>query len=428
MNINPSRLLRSPYTGPMTGPRLAVLAASLAAVLSLAVVATGESLEATAAERANGPLHVGVLSGDFSSPVDGWILGTGPCGSSARCLLLEHTSDGGASWSRVDLPAALRANANFQIKMAYASLAATGGLSVRFANPLDGWISGSMTGKVVSAGVSNGITNLVVWSTHNGGVSWSATTPPELGGASSYFDLEPSAKRVYVLGEVAATGRVIVDSSPLRADHWTRSSLAPMSLPAGGGLPTGALTLSGAHGWLAEGNDRGVTGSAELNSRGQWVTWRAPCASVGYSMAYPQASSPSRLTVACQIGGFGESPVVGGPPGAKLESTWLRISTNGGAPFHWGARIGATYADSAEILATPSSSDLFAAESNAPTSLTASFDGGIHWVRVFHADVVSLTFLTPTFGFGFGFADGYGTAAEAIETVNGGHTWTIIAN
>lgn len=373
------------------------------------------------------PLQVGVLSDDFSSTADGWILGTGPCGLTSRCLLLDHTTNGGTSWARVPLPARLRSNANFQIRMGYASPAAVGGLSVRFANPFDGWISGSMTGRVVAPGFSNGISDLVVWSTHNGGASWSAATPPSLGGASSYFDLESSATKVYVLGAEASNTNAVVDSSPVGMDHWTRASVAPLSLPAGGSQPYGAMTLSDAHGWLAEGNDRGVTGSAELNAKGQWVPWTAPCASVGYSMAFPEASSPSRLTVACQLGGYGQSPVVGGPLGAKVGSTWLRISTNGGASFHWGPQIGATYADSALILAAPSATHFFAAASSAPTSLTATFDGGRHWIRVLHGDIISLTFLSPTFGFGFGFAGGYGTAAEAIETLDGGHSWRVIA-
>ena len=323
------------------------------------------------------------------------------------------------------LPAALRSNANFQLKLGYEFLYNISNLSVRFENARDGWIFGSMTGKVVAPGVSNGIINLVVWSTHNGGTSWTPRTLPDLGGASSYFDLKSSATTVYVLGVVATTGMAVVDSSPVGTDRWTRSSLAPMPLPAGGSFPYGTITLAGTHGWLTEGNDRGASGNAQLNVHGQWVPWKSPCASVGYTFAYPVASSPTHLVVACQLGGFGESPVVGGPPGASLESTWLRISTNGGASYQWGPEIGKTYAAGGSILAAPTSLTMFAEMSNVPTSLMASFDGGNHWSRMFHGSVVSLTFLTPTFGFGL--VRTSNTTNEAIATIDGGHVWSVIA-
>jgi len=324
------------------------------------------------------------------------------------------------------LPAALRSNANFQIKLGYEFLDNMSSLSVRFENPRDGWISGSMTGRVVAPGVSNGIINLVVWSTHNGGVTWSPSALPELDGASTFFDLESSATAVYVLGVVAKTNRTVVDYSPVGVDRWMHSSLAPMSLPAGGSFPYGAITLAGTHGWLTEGNDRGATGSAQLNLHGQWVPWRAPCASVGDTLAFPQASSPTHLTVACQIGGFGDSPVAHKPPGAAQESTWIYVSSNGGASFQPGPEIGKTFGDSAAIFAAPSPSTMFADKVTTSTYLTASFDGGSHWSRVFHGAVTSLTFVTPTVGFGFvGVSN---SKDEIIETVDGGHAWSVLAD
>lgn len=401
---------------------------SLVAIVSVLVSASAVSSSAATAKRTSLPLHVDVLSVDFSSTLDGWILGTGPCGPRAQCLLLERTTNGAASWTRAALPAPLRSNADVQIRMGDYFAGATGGLSVRFENRRDGWIFGSMTGRVLSPGVTNEVVNPVVWSTHNGGVSWRQTTPPDLGGASKYFDLESSATRVNVLGVVATTGRAVVDTSPVNSDHWTRSSLAPLFLPAGGGSASGAITLSGTRGWLTEGNDRGASGSARLNARGQWVSWAGPCASVGGTLAVPEASSPAHLTVACQLGGFGDTSVVGGPPGGNAQSTWLRTSTNGGASFEWGPEIGTTYANSAAVLAAPSTSNVFATLFHFPNSLSASFDRGTHWSRVFPGDIVSLDFLTPSFGFGFGFVGGSTRHAVAIETVDGGHVWTTIAD
>jgi hypothetical protein len=330
------------------------------------------------------------------------------------------------------LPKALLADADRQIEAGTGDLAGGPDIMIRFENSLDGWISGSMTGKLTSPGVANGITDLVVWSTHNGGTSWTPNTLPGFSSDSSYFDLEASTTKVYVLGVEWSSYKAIVDSSPIESDHWTRSSLAPMSLPAGGGQPSGAIVIAGSHGWLEEGNDRGVIGSAELNAKAQWVPWKSPCQSVGDTMAYPVPSSPTRLIGACQIGGFGGDDSGPVPPGAKLGSTWLYISTNAGATFKSGLEIAKTYSGGATILAAPSTSTLLAVDEYfSPSVLVVSFDGGLHWSKVgvsgdtSISEVVSLRFVAPMFGFGL--VQNSNDKSAVIETTDGGHAWTVIA-
>ena len=61
-------------------------------------------------------------------------------------------------------------------------------------------------------------------------------------------------------------------------------------LPAGGGELVGSFVLQGGSGWLVEGNDRGITGSAELQGMDRWTNWAPPCQSVGNSLTVPAAS------------------------------------------------------------------------------------------------------------------------------------------
>ncbi|HUC14181.1 MAG TPA: hypothetical protein VMS00_06985 [Acidimicrobiales bacterium] len=275
------------------------------------------------------------LSVTFVSLKTGWVLGTSPC-SSGTCLGLRETTDAGRSWAARPLPAALVAAADRKVSGSLAlDECCGGGLNVRFANLLDGWIFGGLLVPAQFQGTSEP----ALWSTHNGGATWvQDRLPAGLSTTGSIFDLEAAGGKVYLMARDKSFG-ITVESSPLGQDSWRHANTVALGSPAGGGEQSGAFVLQGAHGWLAEGNDRGTTGSAELVG-GRWVGWVAPCASVGDSFAIPAASTPEDLVAVCVMGGFAEGLSKSAPKGATLGSSWLYFSTNGGSSFQAGPELG----------------------------------------------------------------------------------------
>jgi hypothetical protein len=176
---------------------------------------------------------------------------------------------------------------------------------------------------------------------------------------------------------------------------------------------------------LVEGNDRGVTGSAELESQGRWGSWTPPCAQVGDSYTVPTASSALDLFAVCQIGGFGGSVSKSDPPGAALGSTWLYVSGNGGHSFHAVRQLAplgpVTYGG---VLASPSPGVLFVSRSGRSDQLVGSFDGGHHWSVAYTGGLFYLGFTNPAQGVGL--IQGAGRTTAMIMTFDGGHHWARV--
>ncbi len=218
---------------------------------------------------------------------------------------------------------------------------------------------------------------------------------------------------------------VTVESSPVGQDNWHVSDSRGLPTPAGGGSPSGAIVLAGSHGWLVEGNDRGTTGSAQLNNVGRWVPWTAPCESVGDSLAVPAASTSSHLIVECVMGGFAYPLSSTAPRGATLGSTWLYVSDNAGRTFTAGPELGRVGQYFGPVLASPEPKTILMTRNIAPhQELRASFDGGRHWSVVYFGDVLFLHFVSSTEGLAL--VQPSKGPNQLIMTYDGGIHWSPV--
>ena len=221
-------------------------------------------------------------------------------------------------------------------------------------------------------------------------------------------------------------GELAVKSSPVSSDSWRVSNVATLGGPAGGSEQTGSFVLAGSRGWLVEGNDRGTTGSAQIEG-GHWVNWTPPCFAVGHSFSIPAASSPSDLVASCVMGGFAYPLSKSAPPGATLGSIWLYFSTNGGKSFTAGPAIPAGLGFLG-VLASPTTGVLLA-DAMSPGGhgeLLATFDSGLRWSVVYTGEIAYLGFTSPTQGVGI--VRAYQSATSTmIMTFDGGHRWTPVS-
>lgn len=183
---------------------------------------------------------------------------------------------------------------------------------------------------------------------------------------------------------------------------------------------TGSFVFEAGAGWLVEGNDRGVMGSARLEEPGKWGAWRAPCQDVGDGYTVQAASSATRPVAICTIGGYGESSSPYDPPGSVLGvSTWLYGSNDGGNNFRPTtelAREGRPFFGSE--LASPEPGVVLADRSG---QLVASFDDGHYWRTVYAEAAFYLTFTGRNQGLAL-FGAGRYTTAMAV-THDGGRRW-----
>jgi hypothetical protein len=389
------------------GASLAVTVAALAAVAAAAPASTAATPGAQGG-AVGAPFNP--VSVTFVSLQTGWALGAVTCGGGYWCPALLQTRDSGSHWSRRPLPVALVA-----LGRQRGGLGSPGQwLNVRFADPSDGWIFGG-----TSAGP-------LIWSTHDGGATWRPVGLSRFAGAyNPVLDLEANGRTVY-FAAVDKQNRVEVESSPVGSDSWRADPTPPLGMPAGGGQPQASFVVQGGREWLVEGNDRGVTGSAQLSQGGRWVPWTAPCAKVGNSYAVPAAADADHLVAVCQIGGFASSRSRSDPPGAALGSYWLYFSHDGGASFSAGPELprGIYFGG---VLASPVPGAVLLLRSGKAASLAATFDGGRHWSDVFGLgadEPFYLAFTSRSQGVGLLVGN---DATEMIMTSDGGHHWSRVA-
>jgi hypothetical protein len=399
---------------------MAVCAGLVAGVLAVIGLASGDAVaSAPAPAAAPAAASFDPLSVTFVSLKTGWALGTIPC-SSGKCLGLRETTDSGSSWVVRPLPAALLTAADRKVSGNSAlNECCGGGLNVRFANLLDGWIYGGL----LVPSQFQGTSQPVVWSTHNGGATWVEDhLPAGLNTKGTVFDLEAASGTVYLMAHDKSFG-VTVESSPLTHDSWSHDNAVGLGSPAGGGEQSGAFVLQGTHGWLVEGNDRGTTGSGELVG-GQWVGWVPPCASVGDSFAIPAASTPDDLVAVCVMGGFAEGLSKSAPKGASLGSSWLYLSSNGGSSFQAGPELGPLGDFFGSVLASPAPGVILLSHGDIGQDLIASFNGGHTWANVYHGELTYLGFTSPLQGVGI--VQSTSTTSRMIMTFDGGRLWAPV--
>jgi photosystem II stability/assembly factor-like uncharacterized protein len=346
---------------PSAGPAAAAggpEAASAPSTVTSPLAPTAGGAEAHLAPGAFSPRSV-----TFVSPSEGWVLGnTG----------IEHTVDGGRTWSPVG--AAPSSDATH----------------LRFADPSDGWAWSSST----------------VWSTHDGGRTWTRQTLPGLATEFTVEDLQASAG----VAHVAVTqddGSVRILTTPVGSDAW-RLSPAHITLGAGP-VPSGQLVLQGSVGWFIQ-VDRTVVAGARLVN-GQWQPWTPPCLNAN-GPAVLAASSPTELVAACDQGVWGPAA----PMGEQLS-----VSHDGGATW---TDAGGVPAQPAQAVASASSATIVAAGTG---GLEATFDAGRSWATVVPVngnEVTDLGFTTATQGVAV--VNGHGPAGVLLMTRDGGHTWNPV--
>ena len=428
-SLNQPSLPTEGYGGSMSARRPLVVVLIVAAVIgafflgraSVTPTATPTTSVRTTSVVAT---NFSPLSVSFTSLDTAWSLGTDSCGSKYHCLELIKTSDRGRTWSKETLPSPLLESADRNFEGTPAATYGAADLNVRFANSHDGWVFGLEPGRVPSGGLTVIQYQPVLWATHDGGRSWHPIKLRGLPSRAYIFDLETSRSKVYVLFENESYG-VTVESSSIANDDWQRSNTKSMELPAGGANPTGSIVLEGSAGWLVAGNDRGVSGSAQLVN-GSWVPWRPPCYAVGNSYAVPAASNSNDLVAICAMGGFAYDLSKSAPPGATLGSSWLYFSSNGGRTFESGPEVSRQNAYFYSLIASPSPRTIlldrqFEGSTSQSFDLVASFDGGVHWTKVYPGSLSYLDFSSPRQGVGIVHPD-HGSNSM-IMTFDGGRTW-----
>ena len=406
--------------GAYFGGRASVSPTTRTTLTTLHVVSTSTTVHVNSAATTFDPVSVTFVSLDT-----GWALGTAPCAKNRTCLELRETTDGGRIWFARTLSTAILSAADREVN---GRLAAQyyDQLNVRFANTQDGWIYGSLPGPTPPAGVDFIEPVQYLWSTHDGGRDWRRQSFAWLGKYGSLFDLEAANGTVYVMGD-NKTNHVTVESSPVGEDSWHVSNAEQLGLPAGGAQPSGSIVLDGSSGWLVVGNDRETSGAARLSADGRWVPWTPPCTSVGNSFATPAASSSATLVAVCTMGGFAQGLSPQAPPGAKLESSWLYFSHDGGNTFGAGPELLWLAYNYYGVLASPAPGVIFLGRPAGAGALMASFDGGTQWNEVYRAQPFYLGFTSATQGVGLvGSPLGANGTNTMIMTFDGGHHWAPV--
>lgn len=361
------------------------------------------------------------ISTSFPTAIQGWVLGTVPCSSRPDCVQLRSTRDGGATWKLDRLPEALLKVVDQRYHQSIAALNSSG-LNVRFANALDGWVYGTLQSFDYFGGITTSRWLVVLWSTHNGGVTWTKQNPPGLGTEGTTYDLEATSHAVYLLG-LGSTLRVVVVESPVQRDDWTVVRIPTLGYPAGGSETTGNIVVRGDEAWLIEGNDRGITGSLRLIQSGRWSEWSPPCASVGDSYVVPVASDARNLGVVCELGGVFSQPTPNAPPGATPGSWWLYVSNNAGTSFHAMRELHGAGGYFAALASPTPNVFYFQYDFGSGEYLEVSRDGGRNVRPVFRGLVTYLHFINPMTGICL--AESPSNTSEMIMTRNGGRSWSV---
>jgi photosystem II stability/assembly factor-like uncharacterized protein len=363
------------------------------------------------------------VSAFFLPSGEGWIVSVGHC-TKKTCAHLERTSNAGATWSTVRVPGPLQTKMNASLS---GYLAVPPQLNIYFANARDGWVYGLTQGKSA--------TYSLLWSTHDAGRNWTAVPTASLGIKFNVLAMSSSRGRVYAIGWGSDETFGLWRSS-ITSDAWQRVRTPALYSAAGGTNMEGALVFKGASGWLMVGNDRGVTGSAQLTTTGSWVKWNAPCEKVGGGYDVPVANTPESLVDVCSIGGYGDSVAPGTPHNLKVGTNWLFSSSNGGRTFVPISRFGnentTEWTDGVPGLpASPSPGVIFTVETYAKgpsyvEHLLVTRNDGTTWAAVYIANspamdsIQFVAFASPRLGFGI--IDGDSRSLLIVST-DGGRTW-----
>jgi len=337
-----------------------------------------------------------LLSSSFISSTTGWVFGESPC-SAGRCFAMFATDDGATTWSTVPPPPFAVSPTSYSFDSA----------TIAFANAEDGWAYDTSEQQV------DGQTGDQLFSTHDGGSSWTAVSFPN-DDQSRIQTMAVGNGQVWMITFDTPPGSFPIYGSPVEYDDWTRSAF---SFPLSAGPVTNfSITLQGDHGWIVE-NDRGVITGASLEGT-VWSAWTPPCSQPGsYDGESVAAVSATYVVALCP-----PNLIVSKPP-----PTALYASQNAGESFLLVA-TGNLLSAAANVAASPGGA-LFAFDG---PGIIASFDGGANWQTVVgfgsatfpYADTFApyswITFVTSSIGFSMT------PTGHLIMTSNGGQTWQSV--
>ncbi len=384
------------------------------------------------------PLQAGSTTTTSKSPVsasflpsgEGWILTAYRCPTGV-CIAVKRTVNDGQSWTSLPLPSRLRTIAS-PSPANYFPLVQQ---NIYFADPKDGWIFG--TAPADNAAQTNVSYIAEIWSTHDGGATWSVLDTASLGMKFDILTLAANRGSVYAVSWLKNQTFGLWRSS-VTNDSWQRVSTPVLYPAAGGSNMAGALVFKGANGWLMLGNDRGATAAARLSSSGRWVKWTAPCSNVGDSFSAPVAYSATTLVDVCTIGGFGGDVAPGTPSYLKQQSNWVFTSHNAGLTFEPTSRVVAggssEYLDSLVSLpASPAPGKILVARSVSHglkmiDHLYLTQNGGKTWSSVYATPSTRFFPLIQFVAFassslGYAIVQSTATTSTLIISTNGGLTW-----
>lgn len=336
------------------------------------------------APAAPAPAGLVPLSVSFISADAGWVLGEYPCGS-GWCPWMGDTSDGGTAWSATAAPALTVAGSPVDSRP----------VSVRFADPDDGWVYSYSQ----------------LWSTHDGGTTWKQQSIPG-GPGAAVSDLEVAAGSAY-MAVFTGTAGLGIYSTPAARDSWSASSFSAEM--GAGPVPASSIVLQGRTGWLLQNDRTVVSGARDLEGAG-WASWTPPCITANGTGSLAAASTTD-LVALCAEGNWGPPS-----PGTAAGETWMYRSSDGGNTF---SAAGALPERSIGALAVaPGRPDSVVAITD--RGLLASFDGGSTWSTVYAGttgaysqdDYVGFTSATQAVA-----VLGTTTGALVVMSHDGGHTW-----
>ncbi len=381
-------------TKPAATPRQGTAQAS-ATVGTVVVVPTPGSTAGVGTTPAPAGIPTGfqAASVTFVSTQEGWALGGVPC-SSGTCASIIRTTDGGRTWTPQAAPSTPFAQAP-------QPGSGPGVGEIRFANALDGWAYAPD-----------------LWSTHDGGATWTRVAIPGLGSGSQIVALEAADGRAQAVAW-DGSGSYRIATSVVGKDEW---SLATVKVPVGAGpVPQIQLVLAGAGGWMVE-VDRTVVGGARL-ANGTWTPWTPPCSNA-MGTALLDAATPTDLVAECDGGQWGT------PKDARQAGQHLYVSTDGGATFAQSKASVPLVVVSAISTPTPSTIVLAGSrgQSTPVGAIARSTNGGTTWSTVDLPSGWSVSYLgftTPTQGVAI--VDN-GTASHLYMTYDGGASWSETAS
>ncbi len=361
------------------------------------------------------------VSVTFVSPELGWVLGVTP-GASGSCARLARTTDGGRDWAAAAAPSISGSCPTSGSDPATAGAATPAAPVLRFADDRNGWIYTGPGG----GGASR------LWSTHDGGTTWSEVPVPQPGGVIS--SLEASGGRVDMVvegpcpaasaGQAGCQGQVTeqIFSSPVGADAWSASAYRPAT--GAGPELTSDLVRWGRLGWLIDSNRTVVSGAQNPGVAG-WSRWNPPCATAN-GPGLVTAASPTDLVAVCAEGTWGTPD-----PSTSAHQTWLFVSGDGGQTFHV---AGPVPGDQPQDVTVAPGQPRTIVVADQQRGLLVSLDGGASWMTaepglaagsaaVPGNDFTYVGFTTATQGVAIRTAP----AATLFMTRDGGLSWSPVS-